>query len=56
MSSWLTHLQPSTFNLSPKAYHLQPQTTTYSHTIYHRTMVPERELARHNDIPPFVSV
>ena len=22
------HLQPSTFNLSPKAYHLQPQTTT----------------------------
>ena len=24
------HLQPSTFNLSPKAYHLQPQTTTYN--------------------------
>ena len=23
------HLQPSTFNLSPKAYHLQPQTTSY---------------------------
>ena len=34
------HLQPSTFNLSPKAYHLQPQTTTYNlklpPTTYHR--------------------
>ena len=23
------HLQPSTFNLSPKAYHLQPTTSNY---------------------------
>ena len=31
------HLQPSTFNLSPKAYHLQPQTTTYNLvSTYHR--------------------
>ena len=28
------HLQPSTFNLSPKAYHLQPQATRS--TTYHR--------------------